>query len=177
MVKNSKGGNKAKNMARKHMVVKERAVVLKTCALEHYGYVDKVFGGRMCSVVDVKGARFKLHIRGKFKCNAVGVGAIVLFGEREFSSSKEDCDLLYVYEEREYGCLAGIESLIELRNGAGGAKGEGGEGAVDFSMDAPDFVPDDVKKGADGAGSGGGGGADLLFEALDVDGTYDWADI
>lgn len=170
-------------MARKHMIVKERAVVLKTDELEHYGYVDKVFGGRMCSVVDTKGGKFKLHIRGKFKCNAVGVGSIVLFGERAFSSSKEDCDLLYVYEEREYSSLVGIESLLEMRNGSkAGGGGAGSDGSiVEFSMDAPDvFVGGALGKiggsggsekvGADfGAGSGGGGGGGFSAD--------EWADI
>jgi len=158
MVLNKKGGNKSKNLARKHMIVRDRTLVVKTSELEHYGCVEKVYGGRLCSVVNVKGEHYKLHVRGKFKCNVVGVGSIVLFGEREFASSKEDCDLLYVYEERDFGSLMGIDKLLEMRNsGAGGklgsGKGAGEDGEICFSMDAPDV------SGIGGGGIGGEGGS------------------
>ena len=162
MVLNKKGGNKSKNLARKHTIVRDRTLVVKTSELEHYGCVEKVYGGRLCSVTNVKGEHYKLHVRGKFKCNVVGVGSIVLFGEREFASSKEDCDLLYVYEERDFGSLIGIEKLLEMRNsGSGGklgsGKGAGEDGEVCFSMDAPD-----VMVGGFG-GSGRGGGGDIEY--------------
>ena len=170
MVLNKKGGNKSKNLARKHTIVRDRNLVVKTSSLEHYGCIEKVFGGRLCSVVDVDGNRFKLHIRGKFKCNVVVVGSIVLFGEREFASSKEDCDLLYVYEERDFGSLVGIERLLEMRNtGSGGKLGSGGgtEGDVCFSMDAvvTDYDADIV---------GGGGDMDVPVRGFT---TEEWDDI
>jgi hypothetical protein len=42
MVLNKKGGNKSKNLARKHTIVRDRTLVVKTCELEHYGCVEKV---------------------------------------------------------------------------------------------------------------------------------------
>lgn len=152
MVLNKKGGSKSKNLARKHTIVRDKTLVVKTSPLEHYGCIEKVFGGRLCSVVDVDGNRYKLHIRGKFKCNIVSVGSIVLFGERDFASSKEDCDLLYVYEERDFGSLVGIERLLEMRNSTSGGKlgsGGGTEGEVCFSMDAviTDFDNDKLGRG------------------------------
>jgi hypothetical protein len=179
MVLNKKGGNKSKNLARKHAVVRERTLVLKTCELEHYGCVEKVYGGRLCSVVDVKGDHYKLHVRGKFKCNVVAVGSIVLFGERDFASSKLDCDLLYVYEERDFSSLVGIERLVEMRNSGSGGKlgsGEGGgvESDVCFSMDAA-VLPDELAVG----GGGLSGDAGLLDVISPVRGftADEWADI
>lgn len=154
-MRNKVGGNKAKKMGRKHVVVRDVALVVKKSELEHYGFVDKVFGGRLCSAVNTSGKKYKIHIRGKFKSNAIGVGSIILFGERDFASNKEDCDLLYVYEERDFGQLIGVESLVEMRNS--GVE-RGGGGVVDalgltFSMDAV---------------VGGGGGA--VVGGLEVDG-------
>jgi hypothetical protein len=165
MVLNKKGGNKSKNLARKHTIVRDRNLVVKTCELEHYGCVEKVYGGRLCSVTNVKGEHYKLHVRGKFKCNVVGVGSIVLFGERDFASSKEDCDLLYVYEERDFGSLIGIEKLLEMRNsGSGGklgtGKSAGEDGEICFSMDAPDVM---VGGGGFVGGGGGGGGGVIEY--------------
>lgn len=159
-MRNKVGGNKAKKMGRKHVVVRDVALVVKKSELEHYGFVDKVFGGRLCSAVNTSGKKYKIHIRGKFKSNAIGVGSIILFGERDFASNKEDCDLLYVYEERDFGQLIGVESLVEMRNS--GVE-RGGGGVVDalgltFSMDA-------VVGGGGGAVVGGGmdgGGESVL---------------
>jgi hypothetical protein len=175
MVLNKKGGNKSKNLARKHTIVRDRTLVIKTSELEHYGCVEKVYGGRLCSVVDVAGNHYKLHVRGKFKCNVVSVGSIVLFGEREFASSKEDCDLLYVYEERDFGSLVGIERLVEMRNSGSGGKlgsgdGAGLEGDVCFSMDAV------ISSGmaVDSVDSKGG---DLLDTPVRGFSAEEWADI
>jgi hypothetical protein len=175
MVLNKKGGNKSKNLARKHTVVRDKALVMKTCDLEHYGCVEKVYGGRLCSVVDVAGNHFKLHVRGKFKCNVVAVGSIVLFGEREFASSKEDCDLLYVYEERDFGSLVGIERLVEMRNSGSGGKlgsgdGAGMEGDVCFSMDA--VVSDLVSENREGKDSG-----NIMEAPVRGFSAEEWADI
>lgn len=135
-MRNKVGGNKAKKMGRKHTIVRNVALVVKTCDLEHYGYVDKVFGGRLCSAVNTKGEKYKIHIRGKFKSNAIIVGSIILFGEREFASNKEDCDLLYVYEERDFGQLIGVESLVEMRNsGVDRCKGSNDAQGLIFTMD------------------------------------------
>ena len=175
MVLNKKGGNKSKNLARKHTVVRDRTLVVKTSVLEHYGCIEKVYGGRLCSVVDIVGNHYKLHVRGKFKCNVVTVGSIVLFGEREFASSKEDCDLLYVYEERDFGSLVGIERLLEMRSSGSGGKlgsGEGGgvEGDVCFSMDAIISEMDTEKLGKGKVG-------DLLEAPVGGFSIEEWDDI
>jgi hypothetical protein len=93
----------------------------------------------------------------------VGVGSIVLFGEREFASSKEDCDLLYVYEERDFGSLMGIEKLLEMRNSGSGGKLGTGKGAVEdgeicFRMDAPEVIGVGGGVGVGGVCVGVGGG-------------------
>jgi hypothetical protein len=165
-MRNKVGGNKAKKMGRKHVVVRDVALVVKKSELEHYGFVDKVFGGRLCSAVNTSGKKYKIHIRGKFKSNAIGVGSIILFGERDFASNKEDCDLLYVYEERDFGQLIGVESLVEMRNS--GVE-RGGGGGVDslgltFSMDA-------VVGGGGGGLVGGmdGGGESVIGNITEED--------
>ena len=148
-MRNKVGGNKAKKMGRKHAVVRNVALVVRTNALEHYGYVDKIFGGRLCSAVDTDGKKFKVHIRGKFKSSAVVVGSIILFGEREFASSKEDCDLLFVYEEKDFGQLVGVELLLEMRN-CGVERGGGASAdtsGLSFSMDAVGLVREKALEG------------------------------
>jgi hypothetical protein len=61
-MRNKVGGNKAKKMGRKHVVVRDVALVVKKSDLEHYGFVDKVFGGRLCSAVNTSGKKYKIHI-------------------------------------------------------------------------------------------------------------------
>lgn len=156
-MRNKVGGNKAKKMGRKHVVVRDVALVVKKSELEHYGFVDKVFGGRLCSALDTKGKKYKIHIRGKFKSNAIGVGSIILFGERDFASNKEDCDLLYIYDERDFGQLIGVESLVEMRN-SGVERGASRSDALDltFSMDAV------IESGGGFVGGLDGGGEPVL---------------
>ena len=61
-MRNKVGGNKAKKMGRKHTIVRDVALVVRTNDIEHYGYVDKIFGGRLCSAIDVSGKKYKIHI-------------------------------------------------------------------------------------------------------------------
>ena len=142
MVKNSKGGKHSKAKAHKHEAIKkERALVIKESPLEHYGCITKVYGGRLCDVINNDMQEYKLHVRGKFRCNMVKVGTIVLFGERDFASDKTNVDLLYVYEDREIGSLSGINKLMEMRSTELGGKlgqGDGKEelGGIMFSMEA-----------------------------------------
>ena len=145
-MRNKVGGNKAKKVGRKHMVSQNVALVVRTNELEHYGYVDKICGGRLCSAVDTEGKKYKIHIRGKFKSSAGVVGSIILFWEREFASQNDDCDLFFVYEDRDFGQLIGIEKLLEIRNS--GAEKRGGNGVdslgLSFAMDGVGIVREGI---------------------------------
>ena len=113
MVKNTKGGNKSKGMARKYLAgAKEtRALRLADCPLEKYGVVTRVLGNGMFYVVtDVaseKQPHLLGHIRNKFRGrskrdNTIILGSVVLVGLREWETPNyKECDLLEVYETNE----------------------------------------------------------------------------
>jgi len=114
MVKNVKGGNKAKGQARKFATSKGSSVLrLSEDELEIYCRVDKILGGAMCYVVDLDGKKRLCHIRGKFrgrgkKDNFIGIGSWVLVGLRDWECEKkegdsklENCDLLEVYADHD----------------------------------------------------------------------------
>lgn len=113
MVKNTKGGNKSKGVARKHIIgaKEQRALRLSTCDLEKYGVVIKVLGNGMFYVVtDLacdKQPQLLGHIRNKFRGrskrdNNITLGSVVLVGLREWEDPNyKECDLLEVYDPNE----------------------------------------------------------------------------
>ena len=113
MVKNTKGGNKSKGMARKHATgAKEpRAVRLSENEMEKYGVIVRVLGNCMFYVVtDIASEeRPQLlgHIRNKFRGrskrdNTITLGSVVLVGLRDWEKPNyKECDLLEVYEANE----------------------------------------------------------------------------
>jgi|LauGreDrversion4_2_1035121.scaffolds.fasta_scaffold20377_3 hypothetical protein len=113
MVKNTKGGNKSKGIARKHLAgAKEsRALRLSECSLEKYGVVTRILGNGMFYVVtDIaseKQPHLLGHIRNKFRGrskrdNTIALGSVILVGLREWEDPNyKECDLLEVYETNE----------------------------------------------------------------------------
>jgi len=113
MVKNTKGGNKSKGMARKYAAgaKEERVLRLSSCELEKYGVVTRVLGNGMFYVVtDIASEEqphMLGHIRNKFRGrskrdNTITLGSVVLVGLREWEDPNyKECDLLEVYEANE----------------------------------------------------------------------------
>ena len=113
MVKNTKGGNKSKAIARKHITgsKEQRALRLSTCDLEKYGVVIRVLGNGMFYVVTnlscEKQPQLLGHIRNKFRGrskrdNTIILGSVVLIGLREWEEPNyKECDLLEVYDANE----------------------------------------------------------------------------
>lgn len=107
MVRNTKGGNKHKKMARKQLGEPvEEKVRYSTCSEEIYASVAKVFGNGRVLVTCNDGVERICVIRKKFKgrnkrSNQIQIGTYVLIGKREWNSvsldKMETTDLLYVY--------------------------------------------------------------------------------
>jgi translation initiation factor IF-1 len=113
MVKNTKGGNKSKGVARKHIVgaKDQRSLRLSSCSLEIYGVVIRILGNGMFYVatelLSDKQPHLLGHIRNKFKGrskrdNTITLGTVVLVGLREWEHPNyKECDLLEVYDSNE----------------------------------------------------------------------------
>lgn len=109
MVRNLKGGNKSKGMARKYSAGAREARVLRlsSCELETYGVVTRILGSGMFYVATEIYPQLLGHIRNKFRGrskrdNTIIVGSVVLVGLREWEHPNyKECDLLEVYEANE----------------------------------------------------------------------------
>ena len=113
MVKNTKGGNKSKGMARKHLggARETRELRLADSSFEKYGVVTRVLGNCMFYVVteiaSEKQPHLLGHIRNKFRGrskrdNTIALGSVVLIGLRDWEKPNyKECDLLEVYETNE----------------------------------------------------------------------------
>jgi translation initiation factor 1A len=118
MVKNTQGGNKHKNQARKYIVAKpSNKLRIAEDEGELYAVVTKMLGNGMFHAHCIDGIARLGHIRGKFtgrrkRDNIVAPGVWVLVGEREWDIGEEKasstgstkvklpkCDLLEVYNE------------------------------------------------------------------------------
>lgn len=112
MVKNTTGGSKTKNQARKH-VSKPQTFSLRVSedGSEVYAQAVKILGGSICSVIDIHGKPMSCHIRGKFRGrgkrdNFISPGTWLLVGlwdwenkEKAATSKLPNCDLLNVYND------------------------------------------------------------------------------
>lgn len=115
MVKNTKGGNRHKKMARKH--TNEETVKVKTrlanpkepCEL--YATVTKMFGQGNCEVLCNDNVHRLCVIRKIFKgrnksSNRITVDTKVLVGLRDWETTqtgkREKCDLLEVYDRNQH---------------------------------------------------------------------------
>lgn len=164
MVKNTKGGNKSKGIARKHLsgAREQRALRFASCNLEKYGAVIRVLGNGMFYVITDEQPQLLGHIRNKFRGrskrdNTIAIGAVVLVGLREWEYPNfKECDLLEVYDANEVRQLIKHPSIdlsdllkhIDLNNcGAADAVGVGSsEILFEEDRDYMDgLIPDDLE--------------------------------
>ena len=174
MVKNTKGGNKSKGMARKHAGGGgERNLRLSTCNLEVYGVVLRVLGHGMFYVGTEEHPQLLGHIRNKFRGrskrdNNITVGCVVLAGLREWEHPNyKECDLLEVYDANEVRQLMKNPSIDfgELQKfidalGISAASSDGAAAAssgadIEFSSET-DYTEGLIPEGAEEAGGGAG---------------------
>jgi translation initiation factor IF-1 len=111
MVKNTKGGNKAKKHARKNNTDDHQAKTrFSTDPDEVYASCAKLLGNGMCRVMCIDGVERLCIIRNKFRGrgrrgNVLQMGTWCLVGRRSFENAKdnklEKTDLLEVYGEAE----------------------------------------------------------------------------
>jgi translation initiation factor IF-1 len=118
MVKNTKGGKGAKSMARKNTKATV-SVPMPSSPSELLAVVSKVFGPT-CQVLLSDGTTLLCHIRGKFhkrkSGNRFSVGSIVMVGlwEWESESSRNNCDLMFVYDATQILSIADSVVLPSL---------------------------------------------------------------
>jgi len=115
MVKNTKGGNKHKKMARKQIGEQmEEKVRFSTCSQEIYASVARIYGNGRILVTCNDGIERLCVIRKKFKGrnkrnNQIQIGTYILIGKRDWNSVStgkiETTDLLYVYSNEQSGKL------------------------------------------------------------------------
>jgi translation initiation factor IF-1 len=114
MVKNLKGGNKAKGQGRKYTsnYASRAALRLSVSDLEIYACVTKHFGQGRCLVKTVDDKELQCVIRHKFKKrnSNVLVGSIILVGLREWEGpdNYKICDLLELYDQEDHNTLKTI---------------------------------------------------------------------
>ena len=114
MGKNINGGNKNKKFARKQVNSgQSNKLRLSDNEYEKYAIVIRISGGSICRI-RINGIENELicHIRGKYRgrnknSNLISSGTILLVGMRPDMSSKNECDLLYVYDGNE------VEQLLK----------------------------------------------------------------
>lgn len=128
MVKNTTGGSKHKNIARKAINSGRGRLRYAEEEGEIYAIVTKILGGSMCSVMGSDNTERMCVIRGKFRGgkrrdNMLRSGTLVLAGDRgwETSSKKITCDLLEVYSDNDKNTLKNTVTTIDWKflNGVG----------------------------------------------------------
>ena len=119
MVKNLKGGNKAKNQGRKYTSnTSVSALRLSLNKLEVYACVTKLFGQGRCLVqtVDDSLGQLQCVIRHKFKKrnSNVLIGSIILIGLRDWEGPDnfKICDLLELYDKDDIYLLKSIPTTL-----------------------------------------------------------------
>ena len=120
MVKNLKGGNGHKNLARKNVKTgnSQATVRLKGDSLEHYAFVEKNLGNGHLDVLCDDDVLRRCRIPGKFKKhkrnNLITVNGFILIGEFGFETIIKDkiqkCDLLETYSEQDF------KEIMEISN-------------------------------------------------------------
>lgn len=122
MVKNKKGGNKHKKMARKNVQsgYEKIKLVESKSDQELYGCVTKLFGNGMAEVLCNDEKNRLLIIRGKFcgrnrRDNQIAIGTIVLVGLRDWELIKKKklpkADLLYVYSKNQMNEIKNLKNF------------------------------------------------------------------
>jgi len=151
MVKNTKGGNKSKGIARKHIAGSRdfNSLRLSTSDFEIFGVISKLLGNGMFYIVSYNFNQLLGHIRKKFKGrskrdNSVTVGSVVLVGLRDWEAPNfKECDLLEVYDANEVRQLMKIPSIdltglykhIDMYSGTSNEAGESGCADIVFTED------------------------------------------
>jgi translation initiation factor IF-1 len=181
MVKNTKGGNKGKKVARKNIIGAAAELTVKTRLAnptepcEVYATVTRLFGQGFCEVLCSDGKYRTCIIRKKFsgrnkRGNVIGVDSKVLVGTRDWEvvkdGKKEKCDLLEVYDTKQHNDIRTdprsnwklLISIEEKRIGIHqiGKSRMGGSGS--------------------GSGSGGGDGNGIGDDDYDYDDGIDFVD-
>jgi len=188
MVKNTKGGNKSKGMARKHTTGdKDGPLRLSTNELEKYGVVIKVLGNGMFYVVTdlacEKQPQLLGHIRNKFRGrskrdNSISMGSVVLVGLRDWEDPNyKECDLLEVYSPNEVRQLMKNPSidLSELQkhidaHGSAGSAAAADTGGVEISFsEERDYTDGLIPEDGDAGASEFSGDAAKMDEIVDAE--------
>jgi translation initiation factor 1A len=161
MVKNTKGGNKAKKQARKsgNTELSTAKTRLSTDTDEVYACCSKLLGNGMCQMLCIDGIERLCIIRSKFRGrgrrgNIVSVGTWCLIGRRAFEKPKpgklEKTDLLEVYNENEKKIIIQKEVTLKKQwkifNNLGCVFGETqGDDDINFQSytEAPEESADD----------------------------------
>ena len=120
MVKNTTGGNHAKNIARKNTYKSDTQLLLPSSNLEVIACVTKAFGNGMLQVQTDDNKILLAHIRNKFRGkqkrhNLITINSIVLIGLREWENTYKNCDIIYIYDSNQVEQLKNIPSL-EIKN-------------------------------------------------------------
>ncbi len=101
MVKNTKGGKKSKNLARKNIGTDHSLKyedLIKTDDQE-YAKVLKINGGNRYDLLCYDNTNRLGISRGKINKTKVEIGTIVLISKRDFQDNK--CDILHIYNNSE----------------------------------------------------------------------------
>ena len=113
MVKNTKGGKKSKNLARKNIGI-DRTLkyedLIKTDDQE-YARVLKINGGNRYDLLCYDKTNRLGISRGKINKTKVELGTIVLISKRDFQDNK--CDILHIYNNSELQVLIGYGDIDE----------------------------------------------------------------
>lgn len=131
MVKNTKGGTGTKGLARKHQNNNNNTSYAKSrlpsCDLERIAICTKMLGNGMCNITTSNNLTLLGHIRNKFRGqhkrhNSISKNSILLIGLREWETVSKNCDILYIYDEREIDSISSnpaldISIILNLRNG------------------------------------------------------------
>ena len=104
MGRNKFGGNKQRGMANKDAVGEgEPMRYVADPRLEFYAKVVRALGNGMFHVKDSLQRLLVAHVRGKMRgkskrSNLIKLDDIVLIGLREWESSPQNCDILFLYD-------------------------------------------------------------------------------
>lgn len=186
MVKNTKGGNKAKKQARKNNNSDSASTKarLSEDADEIYACCSKLLGNGRCIVLCIDGKERMCIIRNKFRGkgkrgNVLSAGIWCLVGRRDFEIAKENkmenTDLLEVYGEAEKKYIIQKEIALKdkwkiFNNLGDGFTGKNDDDEVMFqrSMDLPPETIDEESE------SEQEGDEETKFENIVVESKFDY---
>jgi len=155
MVKNTTGGNHAKNIARKNAYKPNTQLILPTSPLEVIVCVTKAFGNGMLQVQTDDNKILLAHIRNKFRGkqkrhNLITINSIVLVGLREWENPPKNCDIIFIYDPNHVEQLKNIPSLeikniVKLSMGQLFLSNELLSNDIEFTEDTEDNITDTIE--------------------------------